>query len=480
MSESTSPYEMVIGLEVHVQLSTATKIFSGCVHGAAEQPNIHTDPVTLGLPGTLPVLNGKAVRYAVMMGLATHCQVRTECRFARKHYFYPDLPKGYQISQYDEPLCETGYVDVAVGEEGIKRIRINRIHMEDDAGKIIHGHGGSRVDYNRAGVPLIEIVSEPDIHSPEEAVAYLKTLHSIVRYLGISDGNMERGNFRFDANISLRKRGEEKLGTKTELKNLNSFRHVHRSLIYEAQRQERVLSDGGEVVQETRLWDESAGKTATMRSKEDAHDYRYFPDPDLLPLVLESQWIESIRAGLPELAEEKRERLVSELGLPMYDASVLTASPELASFYDAVLADFSADPKLAANWVMTELLGHLSRDGKEVGESPMTPQTLAKILGLIHDGTLSAKMAKTVFEKSYGDGTDPNVLAKEMGGQISDKDSLVQVVQEVLSQHESDVADYQGGNKKVVGFLVGQVMRATKGKANPKLVNEILLEELNR
>ncbi|MFW5640987.1 MAG: Asp-tRNA(Asn)/Glu-tRNA(Gln) amidotransferase subunit GatB, partial [Thermodesulfobacteriota bacterium] len=386
----------VIGLEVHAQLKTNTKIFCNCSTAFGAPPNTHVCPVCLGMPGVLPVLNKKVVEYAMMMGLATHCEIRRESRFARKNYFYPDLPKGYQISQYELPICEHGYIEIDVAD-GKKRIGITRIHMEEDAGKLIHDPDRpiSHVDLNRTGVPLIEIVSEPDIRSPEEAGAYLRKMRSILRYLGISDGNMEEGSFRCDANISIMPKGTDTFGTRAELKNLNSFKFVEKALEYEIIRQQEVLEDGGKVVQETRLWNTDQGVTTSMRGKEEAHDYRYFPDPDLLPLVIEPDWIEAMKARLPELPDEKEERFIRDLGLSAYDAGVLTAGREIADYFEAALKTDS-NPKQIANWIMGPLLGLLNAEGKTIQESPIPPEHLAELVRLIEDDVISGKIAKTV------------------------------------------------------------------------------------
>ena len=474
-------WEIVIGLEVHAQLSTETKIFSACPHGVTDGPNRHVDPVSLGLPGTLPVLNREAVRSAVMMGLATDCTIARSCRFARKHYFYPDLPRGYQISQFDEPICEHGFVNIPLEGGGEKRIGITRIHMEDDAGKTVHdsSRGVSRVDYNRAGVPLIEIVSEPELSHPDEVVAYLKVLHRMVRFLGISDGNMEAGNFRYDANISLRPVGCDVLGTKAEMKNMNSFRNVHRALLFEVDRQRSLLEAGNPVVQETRLWNEALGRTETMRSKEDAHDYRYFSDPDLLPIELEESWIVEVQKSLPELPRDREARYRDVLGLGAYDAAVLTGSLELANYYDAVIGIAGTDPKKAANWVSSELLGQLSREEKGIEESPVTPDQLARILALMEEGTLSSKMAKEVFDRVFREGGDPDAVVEELGGQITDAGEILGIVRDVIGQNPAQVEQYRGGKTQVLGFFVGRVMAATRGKANPPMVNELLKKELD-
>ncbi|NUN15813.1 MAG: Asp-tRNA(Asn)/Glu-tRNA(Gln) amidotransferase subunit GatB [Myxococcales bacterium] len=475
-------YETIIGLEVHAQLKTQSKVFSMCPAKANELPNTLTDVVTLGLPGVLPVLNAQAVRFAVMMGLATHCSIRKVSRFARKHYFYPDLPKGYQISQYDEPLCEHGWIDIDLESGETKRVGITRIHMEEDAGKTIHDadRNESRVDFNRAGVPLIEIVSGPDMRSPDEAVAYLKVLHNILRYLDICDGNMEEGNFRCDANISLRLHGQERFGTKVEIKNINSFRYVHKALVYEQQRQAQFLDDGKTIVQETRLWNSEVNRTESMRSKEDAHDYRYFPDPDLLPLVLTDETLQAIASELPELPDDKRRRFVRDFHLSEYDSAVLTSTPELSRYYDAVLASWGADPKLAANWVSTELLGALAKDGKPIEKTPVSPENLARILHHLSSGSISGKMAKEVFEKVYNEGADPDSVVSTMGGQVSDPEALLAILRDIIANNPAQVEKYRAGKTQLLGFFVGQVMQRTKGKANPTLTNELAIAELNR
>ncbi|MFP4350222.1 MAG: Asp-tRNA(Asn)/Glu-tRNA(Gln) amidotransferase subunit GatB [Desulfococcaceae bacterium] len=469
----------VIGLEVHAQLKTNTKIFCNCSTAFGAPPNTHVCPVCLGMPGVLPVLNKKVVEYAMMMGLATHCEIRRESRFARKNYFYPDLPKGYQISQYELPICEHGYIEIDVAD-GKKRIGITRIHMEEDAGKLIHDPDRpiSHVDLNRTGVPLIEIVSEPDIRSPEEAGAYLRKVRSILRYLGISDGNMEEGSFRCDANISIMPKGTDTFGTRAELKNLNSFKFVEKALEYEIIRQQEVLEDGGKVVQETRLWNTDQGVTTSMRGKEEAHDYRYFPDPDLLPLVIESDWIEAIQARLPELPDEKEERFIRDLGLSTYDAGVLTAGREIADYFEAALKTDS-NPKQIANWIMGPLLGLLNAEGKTIQESPIPPEHLAELVRLIEDDVISGKIAKTVFEEMAVSGKPPKGIVEEKGlVQITDASAIEPLVDTVLANNPKQVADYKSGNAKILGFFVGQVMRETKGKANPKLVNEVLRKKL--
>jgi aspartyl-tRNA(Asn)/glutamyl-tRNA(Gln) amidotransferase subunit B len=473
-------YEPVIGLEVHAQLRTQTKIFCGCSTAFGSPPNTHTCPVCLGMPGVLPVLNRKVVEYAVKMALATHCTINHVSEWARKNYFYPDLPKGYQISQYDRPIAERGYLDLEIDGAG-KRVGITRIHMEEDAGKLIHDESApvSYVDLNRAGVPLIEIVSEPDMRNPEEGAAYLRRLHEILVYLEICDGNMEEGNFRCDANVSLRPRGEQTFGTRTELKNMNSFRNVQRALEYEIRRQQYVLESGGTVVQETRLWDDARGATSPMRGKEEAHDYRYFPDPDLLPVIVPGEWIDEIRKTLPELPLEKRERFIREYDLPAYDAGVLTASRAIADYFEAVAARCSK-PKAASNWVMGDILGHIKEDKLEMEDCPVSADDLGELVRLIDDGTISGKMAKDVFEDMWLSGKKPETIIGEKGlAQITDTGALETVVDEVLAANPAQVEQFRGGKEKVFGFFVGQVMKKTKGQANPGLVNEILKRKLS-
>lgn len=469
----------VIGLEVHAQLKTNTKIFCNCSTAFGAPPNTHVCPVCLGMPGVLPVLNKKVVEYAIMMGIATHCEIRRESRFARKNYFYPDLPKGYQISQYELPICEHGHIEIDT-ENGKKRIGITRIHMEEDAGKLIHDPDRpiSHVDLNRTGVPLIEIVSEPDIRSPEEAGAYLRKIRSILRYLGISDGNMEEGSFRCDANVSIMPEGSETFGTRAELKNLNSFKFVEKALHYEILRQREVIEDGGTVIQETRLWNTDQGVTTSMRGKEEAHDYRYFPDPDLLPLVVDEEWIERIQVSLPELPDEKEARFIRELELSPYDAGVLTASREIADYFEAALKSES-NPKQIANWIMGPLLGLLNAEGKTITESPIPPEDLAALIQLIEKDVISGKIAKTVFEEMAASGKPPKQIVEEKGlVQITDSSAIESLVDTVLANNPKQVEDYKSGNAKIIGFFVGQVMRETKGKANPKLVNEVLRKKL--
>jgi aspartyl-tRNA(Asn)/glutamyl-tRNA(Gln) amidotransferase subunit B len=471
--------EPVIGLEVHAQLKTKTKIFCSCSTSFGAPPNTHTCPVCLGMPGVLPVLNKKVLDYTLRMALATNCEIARESRFARKNYFYPDLPKGYQISQYELPIAKHGFIDIEVNG-GLQRIGITRIHMEEDAGKL--GHDPDRpvsmVDFNRTGVPLIEIVSEPDIRSAEEAGAYLRQLRSVVRYLGICDGNLEEGSFRCDANVSIRPKGEEKLGTRTELKNLNSFKHVEKALLYEINRQRETLLDGGQIVQETRLWDPHKNKTTSMRGKEEAHDYRYFPDPDLLPLVIDDDWIKRIKGSLPELPEEKKNRFKDEYGLPSYDAELLTSDKELADFFENCVRIFP-HPKPVSNWVMGSLLGLLNTRDKTIAESPVSPENLARLMALIEEGVISSKIAKTVFDEMARTGKPAEKIVEEKGlVQITDTEAIENVVSKVISANPKEVDAYKNGKTKLLGFFVGQVMRETKGKANPKLVNEILKSKL--
>ncbi|HBB40808.1 MAG: Asp-tRNA(Asn)/Glu-tRNA(Gln) amidotransferase GatCAB subunit B [Nitrospirae bacterium CG18_big_fil_WC_8_21_14_2_50_70_55] len=474
-------FETVIGLEVHTQLMTQSKIFCGCSTTFGAPPNSHTCPVCLGMPGVLPVLNREVVSCAIKLGLATHCTINRSSRWARKNYFYPDLPKAYQISQYEAPICEHGYVEAELESGEVKRIRLTRIHMEEDAGKNIHGEGDddhSYVDLNRAGVPLLEIVSEPDLRSAEEATAYLKRLRSIVRYLGISDGNMEEGSFRCDANVSIRPRGSATFGTRAEVKNLNSFRHVGHAIDYEVRRQARLLAQGQAVVQETRLWNPTEAKTFSMRSKEEAHDYRYFPDPDLLPLVVDEGWIERIRATLPELPAEKEQRFVRDYGLPAQDTGVLVASQALADYFEQVAGGVK-EAKTAANWVLGDLLGVLNKLGTSVEESPVDAAALAALIRLIEEGTISGKIAKSVFEKMVATHQPAaEIVAAEGLVQVADPEQLRPILQQIFADNPTQLADYRAGKTKLMGFFVGQAMRVTGGKANPALVNDLLREML--
>ncbi len=472
-------YETVIGVEVHAQLKTDSKIFCGCSTRFGEDPNENVCPVCSGMPGVLPVLNAKAVEYAAKMGLATDCAVNPVSVFARKNYFYPDLPKGYQISQYEQPLCEHGHIDVVV-DGRTKRIGITRIHMEEDAGKNIHSaaEGASFVDLNRACVPLIEIVSEPDMRGPEEVVAYLKALRAILVYLDICDGNMEEGSFRCDANVSLRPIGQEAFGTRAELKNLNSFRHVQKAIEYEVDRQADLLDDGQPVIQETRLYDAAKNVTASMRGKEEAHDYRYFPDPDLVPLRIAPGRLDAWRAELPELPVARRDRFQSAYGLSEYDADVLTAERDLADYFEAAVAA-GAEAKKAANWIQSELLRELHQAGLAAGKAALTAEKLAALIKLIDDGAISGKIAKQIFPDLFAQGLDPAAYVQEKGlSQISDSSALESAVDAVLAANPAEVEAYRGGKTKLMGFFVGQIMKATKGQANPGLVNELLRKKL--
>lgn len=471
-------YEVVIGLEVHVQLSTASKIFATSSTAFGGDPNEYVDPVTLGLPGCLPVLNRKVVESAVMLGLAMNCEIRNLSRFARKHYFYPDLPKGYQISQYDEPICERGSVKIHVGES-TRTIGITRIHMEEDAGKNIHDSrtAASLVDLNRAGVPLLEVVSEPDLRSPAEASAYLKTLRQMVRYLGVGDGNMEEGSLRCDANISLRPVGQLKFGTRTEIKNINSFKFVERALEYEIARQMAVLKSGNTIRQETLLFDSATGTTRSMRSKEESADYRYFPDPDLPPVLVEESWIHEIRSTMPMLPEQHRVRLVETFGLTPYDAGVLIAEHAQIRYFDEVL-EICGNAKLACNWVTSELFGLLNKEALSIEKSPVSAKDLGELLKMIESEVISGKMAKAVFEEMFASGRSPHVIVEERGlKQLTDDSEIVKVVNQVFDEQAGQLAEYLGGNERLHGFFVGQVMKATGGTANPKKVNDIIRAE---
>jgi aspartyl-tRNA(Asn)/glutamyl-tRNA(Gln) amidotransferase subunit B len=476
-----SEWETVVGLEIHAQLATRSKIFSGSATAYGAPPNAQANLVDLGYPGVLPVLNGAAVHMAVKLGLAINARIAPTSVFARKNYFYPDLPKGYQISQYELPIVAHGSLDIVLEDGQVKRVGITRAHLEEDAGKSLHeGLAGlTGVDLNRAGTPLIEIVSEPDMRSAREAVAYMKKVHTLVRYLGICDGNMQEGSFRCDANVSVRKAGAAKFGTRAEIKNLNSFRFVERAINYEVARQVEILEGGGQVVQETRLYDPDKGETRSMRSKEEANDYRYFPDPDLLPVALDAAFIESVRATLPELPDQKAARLVSQYGLPAYDAGVLTASRELADYYEAVVRAAPADAKLAANWVMGELAAALNKESLEVTSTRLTAARLAGLLKRISDQTISGKLAKEVFEAMWSGGADADAVIAERGlRQITDSAAIERVIDEVMQGNPGQLAEYRAGKEKLFGFFVGQVMKATGGKANPAQLNELLRRKL--
>ncbi|CAM3030284.1 Asp-tRNA(Asn)/Glu-tRNA(Gln) amidotransferase subunit GatB [Paenibacillus sediminis] len=478
---STSKYETVIGLEVHVELHTKSKIFCGCSTEFGAPANTHTCPICLGHPGVLPVLNRQAVEYAMKAAMALNCTIADVSKFDRKNYFYPDSPKAYQISQYDKPIGENGWIDIEVDGK-TKRIGITRLHLEEDAGKLTHVDGGyaSLVDFNRVGTPLVEIVSEPDISSPEEARAYLEKLRAIMQYCEVSDVKMEEGSLRCDANISLRPYGQKELGTKAELKNMNSFRGVQRGLEYEQLRQADILDDGGQVVQETRRWDEAQGKTFSMRSKEEAHDYRYFPDPDLVTLHIDEAWKERIRATIPELPDARKARYTSEFNLPSYDAEVITSSKQLADLFEESLK-YTKDAKSVANWIMGDLLGYLNSNGLELSDVQITGQGLGEMIGLIEKGTISSKIAKTVFKEMITSGKLPQQIVEEQGlVQISDEGAILAIVNEVIAANPASVEDYKAGKDKAIGFLVGQVMKLSKGKANPGLVNKLLVDALKR
>jgi len=472
-------WETVIGLEVHVQVNTRSKAFCGCATDFGAEPNTQTCPVCLGMPGQLPVLNKEAVDKTVLTGLAIDAAINLESRFDRKNYFYPDLPKGYQISQFAIPLVERGHLDIPT-PDGEKRIGITRIHMEEDAGKSLHEglDGVSHIDLNRSGVPLMEIVSEPDMRSADEAVAYLKQLHQLVRFLGVSDADMEKGQFRCDANVSVRRKGEP-LGTRAELKNLNSFRFIKQAIEYEVVRQIEIIEDGGEIAQETRLFDSAKGESRPMRSKEEAHDYRYFPDPDLPPLRLSASEVDAIRAGMPELPGQMRQRFETEYGLSPYDADVLSTTRELAGYYEALVGAHSADPKRCANWLANELLGRLKERGIDIGDSTVTPPLLAGLLDRIADNTVSGKLAKDVLDAMLDSGRDADTVIDEKGmRQVTDTGAIDALIREVMDANAGQVEEYRAGKDRLLGFFVGQVMKASRGKANPDLVNERLRELL--
>jgi aspartyl-tRNA(Asn)/glutamyl-tRNA(Gln) amidotransferase subunit B len=473
-------YEVVIGVEVHAQLRTKTKMFCGCSTTFGGSPNSQTCPVCLGLPGTLPVINRAAVEMAVRAGLALNCTIGANNQFDRKNYFYPDLPKGYQISQYESPICEHGWIEIAVGD-GKKRVKIRRAHLEEDAGKNVHetGTSGSRVDLNRAGTPLLEIVTEPDMRSADEVVAYLKGLRDILMYLDVCDGNMDEGSFRCEPNLSLRPLGQKEFGTKVELKNINSFKFVKDAVEYEIKRQTKVLSEGGKIFQETRLWNLERGETAVMRSKEEAHDYRYFPDPDLVPLKLDKDWIEGFRGSVPELPAARVSRFVREYGLPEYDAGVLTVSKGIADYFEACVKLFN-QPKTVSNWVMGELTRELNLSGTEIAASPVTAERLVALLQLVEKGTVSLKVAREIFPELYRSGKTPEQIVQEKGlTQVSDEGALDKIIDEVLAKNPAQVAQFKEGKQQVLGFLVGQVMKASGGKANPGKVNELLKKKFS-
>ena len=470
-------WEVVIGLEIHAQLATESKIFSGSSTRYGAAPNTQASLVDLGYPGVLPVLNARVVDMAIRFGLATHCTIAPRSVFARKNYFYPDLPKGYQISQYELPIVHTGYIDLIMEDGSEKRVGITRAHLEEDAGKSLHEdfQGMSGIDLNRAGTPLLEIVSEPELRSSREAGIYMRAIHTLVRYLGICDGNMQEGSFRCDANVSIRPRGESKLGTRTELKNLNSFRFVEKAIDIEVERQIELIEDGGKVTQETRLYDPDRDETRPMRSKEEANDYRYFPDPDLLPVAISEQRIARVQQEMPELPQAKRARFVEQYELPVYDAEILAANRALADYYDALVKATAAKPKIAANWVIGELSGALNRDGLEIEDSRIAPAELGALLDKIEDGTISGKLAKEVLDALWnGEGTVASIIKERGLEQITDTASIDALVQQVLDTNPEQVEQYRNGKTQVLGFLVGQVMKASQGKANPKQVNEAL------
>jgi aspartyl-tRNA(Asn)/glutamyl-tRNA(Gln) amidotransferase subunit B len=475
-------WETVIGLEIHSQLATRSKIFSGASTTYGAEPNTQACAVDLGLPGVLPVLNEEVVRMAAMFGLATHSTVAPRSVFARKNYFYPDLPKGYQISQFELPIVHDGYLDIELEDGSSKRIGITRAHLEEDAGKSLHENfmGKTGIDLNRAGTPLLEIVSEPDMRSAKEAVAYMKKIHSLVRYLGISDGNMQEGSFRCDANVSIRPLGQDEFGTRAEIKNINSFRFVEQAINYEVERQIMLLEGGGTVVQETRLFDPDRHETRSMRSKEEANDYRYFPDPDLLPVELDAAYIAAVRDSLPEMPDAKKARFVSEYGLSEYDAAILTTSREMADYFEAAARAAGGAGKLTANWVIGELSGALNRDDCDISNSPVSADMLGGMLLRIEDGTISGKIAKQVFEAMWqGEGSADEVIEKQGLKQISDASAIEGIIRDVLDNNPKQVEQYRGGQQKLFGFFVGQVMKATQGKANPKQVNELLRKLLD-
>ena len=472
-------YEVVIGVEVHAQLRTKSKLFCGCGTTFGLTANSQTCPLCLGLPGTLPVINHAAVEMAVRAGLALNCTIAENNLFARKNYFYPDLPKGYQISQYEAPICEHGWIEIA-GHEGNRRVRIRRAHLEEDAGKSVHvaGTNGSRVDLNRAGTPLLEIVTEPDLRSSDEVVAYLKSLRDVLMYLEVCDGNMDEGNFRCEPNLSLRPLGQKELGTKVELKNINSFKFAKDAIEYEIKRQTKVLNEGGKINQETRLWNLDRSETVVMRSKEEAHDYRYFPDPDLVPLKLDREWIEGCRTHVAELPTARMKRFVSEYGLSEYDAGVLTASKVVADYFESCVKLFN-QPKTVSNWVMGELTRELNNSGTDASASPVSPERLVSLLQLVEHGTISLKVAREMFPEVYSSGKTPEQIVREKGLiQVSDEGSLDTIIDGVLKNNPTQVAQFKEGKQQVLGFLVGQVMKASGGKANPGKVNELLKKRL--
>jgi len=474
-------YEVVIGMEVHAELSTKSKIYCSCTTEFGGDPNTHCCPICTGMPGVLPVLNKSVVEYAVRAGLATNCKISSFSKQDRKNYFYPDLPKAYQISQLYNPLCTDGYVEIEV-EGKKKRINIREIHIEEDAGKLVHDEWGTEtlVDYNRCGVPLIEIVSQPDMRSAEEARLYLENLKAILEYAGVSDCKMQEGSLRADINLSVRPKEQKEFGTRTEMKNINSFKAIVRAIEYESRRQIEELESGGKVEQETRRWDDNKGISYAMRNKEEAHDYRYFPDPDLVPIVVDEKWVEEIRASLPEMPESRKERYITQYGLPEYDAGILTSSIKLANFFESAL-EKTSNAKAVSNWIMGDLMRILKDKEMEADEIPFPAEYLAELVNLIDEGTISGTIAKKVFAKMFDTGKAPGTIVKEEGLEVvSDEGAIVEAVKKVIVANPQSVADYKGGKEKAIGFLVGQVMRETKGKANPQIVNKVLREELNK
>lgn len=473
-------YESIIGLEVHAQLKTKSKMFCSCSADFGAQPNSNICPVCTAQPGTLPVVNKLAIEMAIKAGLAVGSQIQGKSIFARKNYFYPDLPKGYQISQYEYPLCLGGFLNIET-DTGTKKISIIRIHLEEDAGKLLHDFGhkdSSHVDFNRCGVPLIEIVSGPNMHSPKEAGNYLRTLRNILVYLDVCEGDLEKGHFRCDANISIRPIGQTALGTRTEMKNLNSFKAVEHALAYEIKRQTGVIESGGQIAQETRFWSDAKGETQSMRSKEQAHDYRYFPDPDLTPLIVGEEWINRVRTTLPELAMARSERFITQHGLPKADADILTNDKHIADYFESIVS-INALPKKTANWIISELLRELKNNEQEIGSCPIKPESFAKLITLIEDGTISGKIAKDVFADMYTKGLAPEKIIEDKGlKQVSDAGAIDAAIDKVISSCTEQVAQYKSGKAAVFGFLVGQVMKETRGQANPKLVNELLKKKL--
>ncbi|MDO8283333.1 MAG: Asp-tRNA(Asn)/Glu-tRNA(Gln) amidotransferase subunit GatB [Thermodesulfovibrionia bacterium] len=473
-------YEAVIGLEIHAQLLTNTKIFCGCPASFGDEPNTNTCPVCTGMPGVLPVMNKKAVEYVIKTGLALNCNISPYSRFARKNYFYPDLPKGYQISQFELPLCEGGHVEITVNGSS-RKISLTRIHLEEDAGKNIHegSSGHSLVDLNRAGTPLMEIVSEPDIRTPQEAAEFVKKLRELVRWIGVCDGNMEQGSLRCDANVSVRPIGQKELGTKAEIKNMNSFRFIEKAIDYEIKRQIKMAKNGERIIQETRLWDADRGITESMRSKEGAHDYRYFPEPDLVPIEVSESWISGIKAEISELPGLMRARFAEDFNLPEDDAAFLTSEKAIADWFEEAVK-LGGDPKTISNWIMGELMRLLNEENREINESPLKPSHLVAMLSLIEKGTISNKIAKAVFEEMYKTGKDAEAIVKDKGlVQISDTGEIESIVDGIITNSPKEVERFRAGDMKLMGFFVGEVMKATKGKANPKIVNELINKKLS-